>query len=228
MRVLAIGDIHAKPNIVSEAIKRLAEYDKIVFLGDYCDDWESCHGSALKVAQGSIETLRTIQKLEREHPDKIIPLLGNHDYQYFTRYRYSGYSELTKTLLGADPWLMGWMGNLELVVRIDEVAYSHAGLTEEWLEYVKKKKKKLDLAQMFSPIWARPESLVPYFVNQPTYVKGKQVFGHTPVKTCTEVAPEQWCVDTFSTKPDGERIGDCSVLEIIDGEPNIISDFVTL
>ena len=38
------------------------------------------------------------------------------------------------------------------------------------------------------------------------------------MKTCQEIQPNVWCIDTFSTMPDGGLFGDGSVLEIIDGE----------
>jgi hypothetical protein len=100
-----------------------------------------------------------------------------------------------------------WLTDLPVIVEIDGVAYSHAGIANEWsgVEDVG------GLWNDMSPIWARPGGSI-------TYKDTPQVFGHTPSETCYEIEHGVWCIDTFSTMPDGSTFGDGSVLQVIDGE----------
>ena len=77
MRVLFVGDVHTH-NYMLDDVKRLDEkYDfyRIVFLGDYVDDW-------LSGGLDSIETLNKVIELKNSNKDKYILLLGNHELSY--------------------------------------------------------------------------------------------------------------------------------------------------
>ena len=103
-----------------------------------------------------------------------------------------------------------WLLALPVSIRLDGVVYSHAGITHDWVKFYEKD----DLWNDVSPIWARPED-----TDGEQYVSSEpQVFGHTPSSTCWEVEPNIWCIDTFSTYPDGSPVGDNTVLEIMDGK----------
>lgn len=86
MRLVCIGDIHGRTCWKKIDIDR---FDKIVFIGDYCDSYD--------VKPASIITnLRAIIDLKARLPDKVVLILGNHDIQYseYPRYRCSGFNEL--------------------------------------------------------------------------------------------------------------------------------------
>lgn len=202
MKVLAIGDVHTKTWIIEYVKSFIDDYDAIVFVGDYADDWNASPAM-------SIYTWRLLYELSLSDT-KVKILTGNHDYIYAhkTPTKQSGYSYVTQTLIDApeNKQLKRWLGNLPITLEIDDVTYSHAGVDANW-------NTSTDPNFLWSddsPIWNRPGHTV--------YGPEAQVFGHTPSKTCWEVEENVWCIDTHSTFHNGENIGDNSLLEIIDGE----------
>lgn len=196
MKVLAVGDIHQKPWILKRVESIIDNYDKVVFVGDYADDFSA-------KPQDRIEMWKDMRKFERKY-SSINVLIGNHDYVYLHKSyagRYTGWDSIAQALLDTEPNLKGWLLDLPFLVELDGVKYSHAGITDSW-----------DFEALMSedgPLWVRPRDGYVY--------KSNQVFGHTPQKTCVEVQKNVWCIDTFSTFRDGAPFGDHTVLEIIDG-----------
>ena len=205
MKVLAIGDIHTKIWIIDKVSEIVNKYDRVILIGDYADEWNMS-------VFDNIKTWEAVKAFQETYKN-VITLMGNHDYDYVRpSHNAKRLSEMTYLILGfpENRDLKDWVTDLPISVVLDDVTYSHAGITEKWLSLEEK-----DLYQKCSPIWARP--------GYNEYVPGKQVFGHTPQKTCKEVKPEAWCIDTFSKDPYGRNIGDNSVLEIINGkEFNVI------
>lgn len=203
-KILAIGDIHTEIWIIEKVAKVINDYDKVVFCGDFADDFNAG-------PQDTLNTWSHIKDLQNKNRDKIELVAGNHDYIYVndTHSLQSGYNPITHVLIDApeNKYLKKWLIDLPIVIEIDGVAYSHAGITNEWsgAENIP------ELWNDTSPLWARPGSDI-------TYKDIPQVFGHTPCGTCYEVKRRVWCIDTFSTMPDGTPIGDGSVLQIIDGQ----------
>jgi predicted MPP superfamily phosphohydrolase len=203
-KVLAVGDIHTKNWIIERVAKVLNDYDKIIFCGDYADDFTAG-------PQDTIDTWKVLKDLRAKNRGKVELVTGNHDYIYVnnTPSLQSGYNPMTQVLIDAleNKKLKKWLIKLPVIVEIDGVSYSHAGITNEWngAEDVS------GLWNDISPLWARPGGSIMY-KNMP------QVFGHTPSDTCYEVKKRVWCIDTFSTMPDGSPFGDGSVLQIIDGK----------
>ena len=39
MKILCVGDIHAKPQIIYAVAKLVKDYDRVIFLGDYLDPY---------------------------------------------------------------------------------------------------------------------------------------------------------------------------------------------
>ena len=202
-KILAIGDIHTKIWIIEKVAKVINDYDKVIFCGDYADDFSAS-------PQDTINTWSTLKDLQTKDQGRVELVIGNHDYIYVNRTPslQSGYNPLTHVLIDApeNKNLKAWLADLPVIIEIDGVTYSHAGIANEWsgVEDV------AGLWNNMSPIWARP--------NGSTYKNIPQVFGHTPSDTCYEVKHGVWCIDTFSTMPDGTPIGDGSVLQIIDGK----------
>lgn len=84
MKVLFIGDIHGKTDW-RWVLTHLMYFEKIIFIGDYVDSFT--------VTSRVIEdNLRAIIALKIKYPDKIVLLLGNHDYAYvFNKSSTSGF-----------------------------------------------------------------------------------------------------------------------------------------
>lgn len=205
-RVLAVGDIHTKTWIIDRVQKIADDYDKIVFVGDYADDWG-------KQPIDTINTWIALKDFHENNPEKVCLVVGNHDYIYInkTSTESGGYSTGTQFLLNLpDNYeLKEWLKNIPVKVELDGTTYSHAGFSTGWDDNEK------DLWRDDSPIWIRPDS-----ISYGWTYKDNQVFGHTPSQTCWEVPSGEnvWCIDTFSTYRDGTPFGDGTVLEIIDGK----------
>lgn len=207
-KILAVGDIHTKSWIFYEIAELLDLYDKIVFVGDYVDNWNTSPAK-------SIGTWKTLHMFMQSHPDKVHAVIGNHDYAYIhpeIAGRSSGWNPVTFTLLNSpeNKYLKDWLLTLPVTLKLDGVTFSHAGVTEQW-------SGKEDVQSLWndaSPIWARP----PKYGGAVVYKNIKQVFGHNPSETVWEVQPNVWCIDTFSETQHNTPIGDQTLLEIIDGE----------
>lgn len=200
-KILAIGDVHCKDWIFDKVEKVADKYDKIVFCGDFCDDWGASAGDRIR-------TLERVYELNKD--PKYSFVMGNHDLAYLLGQNlYKAGHNMTAQLLLDSPerkHLKELLKGMPITLEIDGVTFSHAGITEGW----KGHERLDDLWHSNSPVWARPSTH--------TYKNVKQVFGHTPQETCIEIDDNIWCIDTFSTRPDGTPIGDYAVLEIIDGE----------
>lgn len=203
-KVLAIGDLHTKIWVIEKVAKAIQNYDKVIFCGDYADDFKAG-------PQDTISTWSLLKDLQIKNRNKVGLVMGNHDYIYVhdTHSFQTGYNPVTHTLIDApeNKDLRDWLTGLPVIIKVDGVSYSHAGISNEW-------SGKEDVSGLWndtSPIWARPSSSI-------TYKDEPQVFGHTPTPTCYEITYGVWCIDTFSTMPDGSPIGDGSVLQIIDGK----------
>ena len=127
---LFVGDIHAKYHIL-EQVKRLSkDYDTVVFLGDYVDDWNT-------VPEGSYNLVNSLVKFKLDNPRKVKLLLGNHDLsEWFGRpFACSGYNPLTSRLV---------QPLFETSEQLFDIAYapnphlicSHAGFTASWVKRV--------------------------------------------------------------------------------------------
>lgn len=99
---MAIGDLHGRDVwksfgdislLMSSEGSFQPDYDKYIFVGDYCDSFDLNHSMILY-------NLKEVIRFKKMYPDNVILLLGNHDVQYmctkpFTKYNpysCSGYS----------------------------------------------------------------------------------------------------------------------------------------
>lgn len=208
MKVLAVGDIHTKSWIFYEIAEIMDHYDKVVFVGDYADNWNT---DPIK----TIGTWKTLHMMMQSNPEKVHAVIGNHDYAYIhpeIAGHSSGWNPVTYHLLSIpeNKYLKDWLLTLPITLEVDGVTYSHAGVTEQW----KGGLGVYDVWTDVSPIWARPRQ----FGGNVTYKKMPQVIGHNPSETVWNPEPHVWCIDTFSEKQDNSPIGDQSLLEIIDGK----------
>lgn len=208
MKILCVGDIHAKPWVVHAVSLIVDDYDEVIFLGDYVDDW----GAAPAMSRAALEAV-TI--LARRH-DNVVLLRGNHDFS-----EYYGY---TKREFMCSGFNIGTHNECQLIyqnnwdkmhtVHIaragvdspqDDYFISHAGITNGWwkqwgeywdrLTFEEKSVNSLCDTEVFltqvgsyrggsslnpSPIWADEHELK---ANPKAFTN--QIVGHTPVKTVT-------------------------------------------
>lgn len=84
MRTLFVGDLHAKADLlplISRAAQR-ENTDRMVLLGDVCDDWNVSNNGLIRF----FETFTSWYRREAGERE-VIPLLGNHDVPYFFKAR---------------------------------------------------------------------------------------------------------------------------------------------
>lgn len=194
MKVIVIGDIHGR-DIWKEIVNQ--DYDLVVFIGDYLDSYDIS-------IEKQIENFREILDFKTANTDKVILLLGNHDYHYlpYTQEQYTGYKIKTKSL--ASHLLQSHINSNDIVmsVTISNYLFSHAGVSEVWLKSLDQYEDGCDISTLINdyliykpsvfdftmgtnfdeygddvtqtPIWIRPQSLLKSAV--PGF---KQVVGHT-------------------------------------------------
>lgn len=247
-KTLVCGDLHTKFNILEKVQKRAENYDKVVFLGDYVDEWDT-------VPDASYNLLNELITYKKENPDKVVLILGNHDFSewYGKPFACSGFNPTTHTLVSDllnkdNNWKL-----FQIAYAQDGVLFTHAGVTKEWwLENLMDCQTAEQIANRFkwilenrhtddeaeriffnlaqagyarggygfpSPIWADARELMEDSINI------EQVVGHTPqprLQIIKSFGRELTFCDTHSLYPDKSPYGSNELLEIVDGEKNIL------
>lgn len=230
MKIVTIGDIHGR-NIWKKIVRKEKDADKFIFIGDYFDSF-----SVPYIKQR--DNFKDIVKFKMENPDKIILLIGNHDYHYlpFVDEHYSGYQNDNKDKIGE--LLNSCRYIMQIAYQYKDWLFTHAGVTEEWYTTrVCDDIDDTDVAQhindMFMalpnkfkfqastpldnygdsitqpPIWVRPRALISDKLG-----KWKQVVGHTHQKSI-ELGDDIYFIDTFDNCTE--------YLVIEDGVPSVKS-----
>lgn len=229
-KVLVISDCHLKPAMFdkADAILKSGRADFAVQMGDLLDDWDEEYNLSLY----SRTLMRAVQ-FHRDHPDTLW-CLGNHDYGYYERdlgKRETGHSEFVEGEVSVFLREMERVGAKQKVLHIvDGVFFTHAGLTEEWMnrqitltsaprhglsdgdiKTIVNFAAPNELWAKNSPLWARPQA-----GHDKMWPAKLQVVGHTPART---IIKENGVLstDTFSTYPNGAPYGDRS-FAIVDTE----------
>nr|DAK73782.1 MAG TPA: metallophosphatase domain protein [Caudoviricetes sp.] len=226
-KILVCGDVHCKKEVVDQALKLYQENncDKLIFIGDYTDDWND-------TVEQNIEILDYLFSLKYDMGEKLILLLGNHDISNWigAEFKCSGFSEIKhsqlKFLYEANKY------DFKMAHYENGFLFTHAGVCLDWLDNISKELAKrgvnienidspeeinslinnykfvLSLFESdISPVWLRPTEKVEY----PPF---KQIVGHTPVALIENSRKNIIYIDTHSTAPNGERLGDGTFLII--------------
>ncbi|MBQ3796960.1 MAG: metallophosphoesterase [Butyrivibrio sp.] len=213
-RVLVIPDVHLKPWIFDEAEKvDKNSYEDIVVLGDLVDDWGK--GNDLDAYE---ETLKRAAEFGKEHGESLW-CYGNHDVSYLWDAMESGYSVQARITVieGITKLERILEDRYKFVHRIDNVLFSHAGVTETFVlhscgYHVKEiedilakinRMGKQELWRDSSPIWARPQADFYRMFRDDLFY---QVVGHTPVEEPLDVCGVL-TLDLFSTYSNGDPYG---------------------
>jgi hypothetical protein len=213
-RVLVIPDVHLKPWIFDEADKvDKSSYEDIVVLGDLVDDWGK--GNDLGAYE---ETLNRAAEFGKEHGESLW-CYGNHDVSYLWDAMESGYSVQARltAIDGITKLERILEDRYKFVHRIDNVLFSHAGVTETFVlhscgYHVKEiddilakinRMGKQELWRDSSPIWARPQADFYRMFRDDLFY---QVVGHTPVEEPLD-ACGVLTLDLFSTYSNGNPYG---------------------
>ena len=217
-KTLLVPDIHLKTYMFERIEQTVIKHnvDKIVFLGDYFDEWD-CNTNA----QLYFETCALLKEFKQKY--KCVFLLGNHDVPYITG-AYHHYStplhdvrrEINKTLNELEPVMAYKEGNILI---------SHAGYIKEpnnmnfnnviRTQYGMHQLRHFDQSDL-SPLWIRPDTLQ-FKEECQTPI---QIVGHTPVLEPewyeTDNGHQFLVIDTWSKTPTGEVYGNEKLVLITD------------
>lgn len=217
-KVFVIPDVHLKPWMFDETTELIenGDYDKIVLLGDLVDDWY--HEKDLELYRNTFDR---IYEFLKRYPDTVY-CIGNHDVSYLYQAYESGYSSYAREIVVEGINNIFYLlpeDNSAFIHRIDNVLFSHAGLTEKFVKRCFGGGPRLDIDDMLdrinrlpkdkiwrddSIIWARPQ----YGALRMYPMDMMQVVGHTPVKEpLIERDGKLLTLDNFSTYDDGKPIG---------------------
>lgn len=141
MRVLIIPDVHGLSFWKEPVNRYINEVDRMVFLGDYLDPYPD-KGESVDT-DDIFGNLVEIIKLKHEHKEKVVLLIGNHDYHYFSK-------RALQAVCASRCDLLNWRRYNEFFVenenefcvahmeKVKDVTYlfSHAGLTTYWINKV--------------------------------------------------------------------------------------------
>lgn len=235
MKILFVGDVHNHTYIFKD-VQRLDKehnFDRIIFLGDYVDDWNTTN-------KESLETLDTVIKLKNNNPTKYIFCIGNHELSYLG-YPCSGHQKemdnLVRLKLTQNINKFVLYSNIELN---NKVFYcSHSGFTNnylinelqpentKWEDNIKLLNTDiLDKLKLLTPcsyfrggsypyssfVWTDKRELM---YNTESLLIPYQIVGHTPVQVISSYisnTEELYFIDTHSTYRDGTCYGDKSYL----------------
>lgn len=236
MKALFVGDIHNHSYMFNDIKKLDKKYklDKIIFLGDYVDDWNTNN-------MQSIDTLYQVVKLKLENPERVELLLGNHEFSYLGKpcsghmYYLSEFMEII---------LKDYIDFFDLyyTIELDNKQYvcTHAGITNAYIynqlngegnwklgleRFNTNKLKYIDalsccnsirggIDEYSSFLWADMNEHLQSIKNEQPLIP-YQIIGHTPVKSITiskDDNHEFIFIDTHSTYRNGEPYGNKSYL----------------
>lgn len=214
MKVVALGDTHGR-TIWKSIVIQEADADLFVFIGDYFDT----HYNVTPNQQ--IENFKDILEFKKKNQNKVILLLGNHDFHYLkgVQEKYSGFQKFFQMDINEvlEPAVAS--GLVQMCFIYDKFVFTHAGVTNTWCvrNGIDKNNLEESINQAFmtdldsfyfaygpnmsqtgddvtqSPIWVRLPSLFEDAVTGYVYV-----VGHTPLQELT-ITDNVIGIDTLGT-----------------------------
>lgn len=136
MRVLALPDVHGNENVLKMLLAEKDNVDKIVQIGDFLDS----HRTGNKwIQQHKVlsEFLKIKKELNSKKPGFMSITLGNHDLSYLSKFggrSCSGHQFYQA--VDIEEYLSANINEFEPFVIVDNWIFSHAGITQPYLEYL--------------------------------------------------------------------------------------------
>ena len=133
-KILICGDIHGRTFWKDAIDKHLDECDKVIFLGDYLD----AYPDEEITRRQEKENFEEIIKLKENNKDKVVLLIGNHDFHYisddFTQStRYSSNHARTYKEMFLSHMSFFKIAHEE-TVNDKKFLFTHAGVMKSWYE----------------------------------------------------------------------------------------------
>lgn len=135
IKVMVVPDVHGR-KFWKDAITKVFEVDRVVFLGDYVDPYDYVGDGAHYDPIELVGNVKDIVQFAKDNAPKVSVLIGNHDAHYISDSPYiqsSRYDGRVKNGL-----LEVISENPSLFTKCEVIGgtlFSHAGVTKGWLEY---------------------------------------------------------------------------------------------
>jgi hypothetical protein len=193
LKIAVIPDQHQR-SYWKIIIPRIDEFEKIIFLGDYFDDWENKWPHQMN-------NFLNIVNLKKEFPDKIDLLWGNHETSYYINERCSGYQN--EHAINIEKKLKLNKDLFEIISVYDNWIFTHGGISEVWMKCAGVKSIS-EINQLFKetpnyfrwvgpcpngdnanegPLWIRPEALINNAVKNHHFCVGHTEFSTPRILT---------------------------------------------
>lgn len=233
MKTVIVGDTHGR-TLWKQITGQL--FDKFVFIGDYLDTHEKITG------EQQLSNLLDIIQFKKDYPDKVILLIGNHDYHYMSflnvNEQYSGFQSGMQYIF--NDTLKENIELFQMAYQVDDFICSHAGISQTFLENNGYKQSEVNEPEFkivdfindlwkYKPLKFKFTGYDPYGDNitqTPIWIRPQslysdriqgfnQVMGHTTVKKITVPTYNNglWFIDTLGTS------GEYLVIE--NGKPSV-------
>jgi predicted phosphodiesterase len=128
MKIIALGDTHGRD--YWKQIVNTQTFDKIVFIGDYFDSFDID-------GQVQINNFLDIIEFKKANPEKVVLLVGNHDFHYMPIATSIGeyYSGFQSSLSHQISYLLQeHKSYLQMAYKYNNFLFTHAGVTNTWLK----------------------------------------------------------------------------------------------
>lgn len=128
-KLIVVGDTHGR-TIWKDILYKEETFDLFIFIGDYFDTHED-----VSVYQ-QIENFADILEFKKANMDKVILLIGNHDFHYLkgAQEKYSGHNQFKAFDINEKLEPAVSSNLLQMCYIHDNFIFTHAGLTKTWCE----------------------------------------------------------------------------------------------
>lgn len=127
-KIIIVGDTHGRTDW--KTIVNLEEpFDKFVFIGDYFDSFDISFDQ-------QVENFRDIVAFKRGNMEKVVLLLGNHDFHYLEQCGndvYSGFQHAKALMVNHELQPIVNEGLIQLAYSHEDILFTHAGVTQTWV-----------------------------------------------------------------------------------------------
>lgn len=242
MKVLFVGDVHCKQSYVLPFVDKVVKsynVDKVVFLGDYVDDWYVPNEVLVRELNFQVEWYS-----KNRNNVQVVNLIGNHDWSYLCKSR----TVASGHRYDIERSVKYRLNKLDLKVSdtVSDFLVTHAGVTSQWMScsgmsslssvdevsrYLNELKysdvDKINSCsshrggtdEFGSMLWADRDE-----IELDSSLPFSQIVGHTPVSHVSSFVSDNGKVvkfcDTFSSTSSGKAIGNAGVF-LVDTDSDV-------
>jgi hypothetical protein len=126
MKTIALGDTHGRTTWKTIIANNI--FDKIIFVGDYFDSHDDIN------SEQQINNFNEIITYKQQNLNKVVLLLGNHDYHYLAAVKesYSSYQHNQRKAFQSILQLAVDNDLIKMCCIEGNLLFSHAGFTKTW------------------------------------------------------------------------------------------------